>query len=65
MRPADYIFPDRLSALEQGRCVGPPLGCGQSVGDPFHFRDEGSRREYNISAMCQNCQDEFFGVGEV
>lgn len=64
MRPADYIFTDRLPALEQGRCVNPPIGCGQSVGDPFHFRTEGHRREYNISALCQQCQDDLFGPGE-
>lgn len=61
MRPADFIFTDRLPALEQSRCIGPPLGCGQSV-DSSHFRNELSRREYSISAMCQDCQDEFYGV---
>ena len=26
------------------------------------FRDELSIREYRISRLCQNCQDDFFGV---
>lgn len=26
------------------------------------FRDELSRKEYAISGMCQNCQDDTFGV---
>ena len=27
------------------------------------FRDELSKREYQISALCQDCQDEMFGKG--
>ena len=27
------------------------------------FRDDLSRREYAISGMCQECQDDFFGDG--
>ena len=33
--------------------------CGHEVGN---FRDELSAKEYKISGMCQNCQDEFFGA---
>ena len=29
----------------------------------FKFRDELSRKEYKISALCQHCQDEMFGKG--
>ena len=25
------------------------------------FRDNLSRKEYSISGLCQDCQDEFFG----
>lgn len=39
-----------------GRC---PL-CGQKI-DIKDFVDELSRREYNISGMCQSCQDDVFG----
>lgn len=28
------------------------------------FKDELSYREYRISGMCQQCQDEVFGEGE-
>lgn len=31
--------------------------CGKEA---RHFDDEASRREYNISRMCQECQDEAF-----
>ena len=27
-----------------------------------NFRDEPSRREYQLTVWCQPCQDEFFGV---
>ena len=26
------------------------------------FRDDGSRKEYTISGMCQPCQDDVFGI---
>ena len=32
--------------------------CGTSAQE---FKDELSRKEYNISGMCQQCQDEIFG----
>jgi len=35
--------------------------CGGPVSE---FRNELSRKEYGISGMCQNCQDEIFGVDE-
>lgn len=60
MRPADYIFTDRLPALEQGRCVNPPIGCGRPV-DISSFDSAPALEEYHISALCQQCQDAFFG----
>lgn len=27
------------------------------------FRDELSKKEFEISGMCQDCQDEVFGIG--
>jgi hypothetical protein len=44
----------RQDAAKQKIC---PL-CRQPIGE---FRDELSRREYEISGMCQNCQDDVFG----
>ena len=32
--------------------------CGN---DAIEFRDDISRKEYQISKMCQPCQDSFFG----
>lgn len=52
-RPADLIFPEKRKLKEQGKC---PL-CTKPVGE---FRDDLSRKEYSISGMCQDCQDEFF-----
>lgn len=35
--------------------------CGKEIAG---FRDEISEREYGISGMCQECQDDFFCEGE-
>jgi hypothetical protein len=35
--------------------------CGSEKINPEDFRDELSRREFNISHMCQECQDSVFG----
>ena len=53
-RSVDLIFPEAKKQREQGKC---PL-CGNDVGE---FRDSLSRREFEISGMCQKCQDEVFG----
>lgn len=34
--------------------------CGEKVGK---FRNSLSRREYSLSGLCQECQDEFFDGG--
>lgn len=38
------------------KCICP--GCRQPIGK---FRDKLSRREYEISGLCQKCQDGVFG----
>jgi len=41
------------------------LGCCPFCKDAVKvedFRDELSRKEFNISGLCQKCQDEMFGV---
>ena len=43
----------RSVAFEQQICVM----CG---GDAKEFRDTISEKEYTVSGMCQNCQDEMF-----
>lgn len=41
-------------ALKNGTCV-----C--CAGDATIFRDELSKREFQISRLCQKCQDDIFG----
>lgn len=53
-RPADLLFPTAAADKQSGVC---PF-CGNGVGS---FRDEISLREYQISGLCQSCQDEVFG----
>jgi hypothetical protein len=47
----------RTLAAANNACVS----CGKPATD---FRDELSRREYNISMLCQACQDEAFAEPE-
>jgi len=58
MRSADFLFPDRRFALQEKRCIKPPFGCGKAIKE---FPNKLSEREYNISALCLNCQKEIFG----
>jgi hypothetical protein len=53
---------DALLARAEGRCALPPTGCGQPLGKPLSvaFRDQASRNEYDITGLCQGCQDEVF-----
>lgn len=45
---------------EQGLC---PF-CGKDMSNPT-FRDEKSRKEFSISGICQECQDDFFKTMEM
>ena len=47
----------RVGAVHEASCVT----CG---GEARIFRDDLSRKEYTISAMCQSCQDSVFGISE-
>ena len=49
-------FGDQVNLVEKGKC---PF-CKKQV-DPGKFRDELILREYQISGICQECQDDFFG----
>ena len=53
----------RTTAIRGNKCVPTPIGCGKEV-KAEDFRDEISLKEYSISGLCQNCQDEIFGKGE-
>lgn len=45
----------RSAAMRNNKCVM----CG---GDATEFRNEVSKKEYQISKMCQSCQDSVFGA---
>jgi len=51
-------FGDAVDAKYLGIC---PF-CGREINPMNEFKDEKSRREYEISGLCQKCQDEFFGM---
>jgi hypothetical protein len=52
---------DRATCVREGTCVT----CDEAQGlIATSFRDDVSRKEYQISGMCQSCQDDVFGVGE-
>ena len=50
-------FAREIKRVRAGRC---PF-CGTI---PIVFRDELSRKEFQISGLCQECQDDFFGKKE-
>lgn len=49
-------FGEEVKAVERKEC---PI-CGIKI-DMAAFRDELSVKEYEISGICQKCQDEIFG----
>jgi len=52
---------DRMTCIEEGICIT----CDDAKGIvATSFRDDLSKKEYSISAMCQSCQDDIFGVSE-
>jgi hypothetical protein len=49
---------DLQGAIDKNVCISPPIGCGKPA---TIFRDRLSEKEYNISGLCQECQDKIFG----
>jgi len=47
----------RIIAIKTRLCIPEPIGCGKSING---FRDQLSAREYDISGLCQECQDKKF-----
>jgi hypothetical protein len=47
----------QIVRIEDGKC---PF-CAEPI-DPDEFRDSVSRHEYELSGVCQKCQDKTFGV---
>ncbi len=48
----------RTTAIINNVCIPAPSGCGKPA---VKFRDEPSQREYTMSGLCQDCQDDVFG----
>lgn len=48
------LFPGTTAAIDSGQCAC----CHKPIGP---FRNAISEREYQISGMCQACQDSVFG----
>jgi hypothetical protein len=53
-------FADEIERIENHQCAF----CGSEKIKPEDFRDDLSRKEYSISALCQQCQDGIFGIGD-
>ena len=49
-------FDKQIDKVEKGQCAF----CGTDKVKPEDFRDENSRREFEMSGICQACQDEIF-----
>ena len=51
---------DRRATIAAGEC----MTCDSQGNNAQSFTDDLSRKEYQISGMCQKCQDDIFGAGE-
>jgi hypothetical protein len=58
-RPVDILFPEERARKEMALC---PF-CDNAISES-DFRDKVSLREYQISGLCQSCQDEVFSGEE-
>lgn len=60
--PSPYEYFARIAdARALQACVPAPIGCGRSIPSlATGFRDQMSRDEYDVSGMCQACQDQVF-----
>ena len=54
---SSFAGKDRQLTIRKGLC----MTCDRKTS--ALFRDDLSRKEYAISGMCQECQDDFFGRG--
>lgn len=55
-KPAFSIFPHAADRVMAGLCVT----CDSRRLRGIDFRDDISRKEYSISGMCQECQDQVY-----
>jgi len=52
----------RTTAINSSKCVPKPIGCGRDIPEEeFPTWLEVERREYRISGLCNNCQQQVFG----
>ena len=51
-------FGKEVDRVKEGKCSF----CGKEIDTVFAFRDGVSKREFFISGLCQECQDETFGA---
>lgn len=51
----EKLFPGAIKRIEKGQCSI----CSEKIKSD-EFRDEVSLREFQISGMCQSCQDKTF-----
>ena len=49
-------FPEEMERRDNSQC---PF-CGKKIDPEKEFKDNLSKREFEISGMCQACQDDFF-----
>jgi hypothetical protein len=49
-------FDKEIDRIEKGEC---PF-CGKKIDPNTEYRDRLSRKEYELSGMCQKCQDQTF-----
>ena len=59
------VFLDEVSEMLFGNSRSAAIDAGFCVmcsGDAKEFRNAQSRREFQISGMCQKCQDDLFGI---
>lgn len=54
---SQWFGKSRIASVSQGLC----MFCDASGINEASFRDELSIKEYTISGLCQDCQDEVFG----
>lgn len=54
-KPAFTLFVDAKKLIEENRC---PI-CKKQIKED-DFKTEISKREYSISGMCQDCQDDIW-----
>jgi len=52
----DKMFPEEAQRIRERKC---PF-CGKPIPPGTEFKDELSKREFEISGMCQACQDDIF-----